>query len=138
MEFSAKNNYNKIYVKILTYFQNVSDSGDVMALRKINWNDPLMRAIKAFNSIGGNSLTKEDLKRQRSAMDRAGKLAATAVVDSMKALDILFEQNTAVVDSMKGIDEQIRNTNDSVQNIAESSKLITLCLAYLLIHLLDD
>lgn len=48
-----------------------------------------------------------------------------ACENSMKALDILFEQNTAVVDSMKGIDEQIRNTNDSVQNIAESSKLIT-------------
>ena len=47
-----------------------------MALININWNDPLMKAIKAFNSIGGNSLTKEDLKRQRSAMDRAGKLAA--------------------------------------------------------------
>lgn len=88
MEFSAKNNYNKIYVKILTYFQYVSDSGDVMALRKINWNDPLMRAIKAFNSIGGNSLTKEDLKRQRSAMDRAGRLAAPKGDVSIEAFKV--------------------------------------------------
>ena len=34
-----------------------------MAIRNINWNDPLMKAIKAFNSIGGHSLTKEDLKK---------------------------------------------------------------------------
>ena len=47
-----------------------------MALRRINWNDPLMKAIKAFNSITGNSLTEEDLKKQRSAMELAGKLAA--------------------------------------------------------------
>ncbi len=47
-----------------------------MALLKINLNDPLMKAIKAINSIGGNSLTEEDLKKQRAAMERAGKLAA--------------------------------------------------------------
>ena len=44
---------------------------------------------------------------------------------SMQALDILLKQNLAVMESMKQIDEQIRNTNSSVQNIAESSKLIT-------------
>ncbi len=49
-----------------------------MAIRNINWNDPLMKAIKAFNSIGGHSLTKEDLKKQRAAMERAGRLAAPA------------------------------------------------------------
>ena len=43
----------------------------------------------------------------------------------MQALDILLKQNLAVMESMKQIDEQIRNTNSSVQNIAESSKLIT-------------
>ncbi len=47
-----------------------------MALLKINLNDPLMKAIKAVNSIGGKSLTEEDLKKQRTAMERAGKLAA--------------------------------------------------------------
>ena len=49
----------------------------------------------------------------------------TACANSMKALNILLGQNANVVDSMKLIDEQIRDTNDSVQNIAESSKLIT-------------
>ncbi len=47
-----------------------------MALIKINLNDPLMRALKAVNSITGKSLTEEDLKKQRAAMDIAGKLAA--------------------------------------------------------------
>ncbi len=44
---------------------------------------------------------------------------------SMKALDILMQQNMAVTESMSQIDKQIRNTNTSVKNIAESSKLIT-------------
>ena len=48
-----------------------------------------------------------------------------ACVNSMKALEILLQQNLAVMESMKEIDEQIRNTNASVQHIAESSKLIT-------------
>ncbi len=47
-----------------------------MALIKINLNDPLMKALKAVNSIGGNSLTEEDLRKQRSNMELAGKLAA--------------------------------------------------------------
>jgi len=47
-----------------------------MALLKINLNDPLMKALKAVNSIGGKSLTEEDLKKQRAAMEVAGKLAA--------------------------------------------------------------
>ncbi len=59
-----------------------------MALLKINWNDPLMKAIKAFNSIGGNSLTEEDLKKQRSAMDRAGKLAAPTGGVSIKSFSV--------------------------------------------------
>ena len=48
-----------------------------------------------------------------------------ACLNSMKALDILVNQNSAVVESMQKIDEQIRNTNTSVKNISESSKLIT-------------
>ena len=47
-----------------------------MALLKINLNDPLMKAIKAINSITGKSLTEEDLKKQRAAMEKAGSLAA--------------------------------------------------------------
>lgn len=47
-----------------------------MALLKINLNDPLMKAIKAVNTITGKSLTEEDLKKQRAAMERAGRLAA--------------------------------------------------------------
>jgi len=45
-------------------------------LKNINLNDPLMKAIKAVNSIGGKSLTEEDLKKQRSSMELAGRLAA--------------------------------------------------------------
>ncbi len=47
-----------------------------MALLKINLNDPLLKALKAVNSITGKSLTEEDLKRQRAGMEMAGKLAA--------------------------------------------------------------
>ena len=47
-----------------------------MAILNLNLNDPLMKALKAVNSIGGKSLTEEDLKRQRSSMELAGKLAA--------------------------------------------------------------
>ena len=42
----------------------------------LNLNDPLMMALKAVNSISGNSLTEADIKRQRAAMETAGKLAA--------------------------------------------------------------
>lgn len=35
-----------------------------------------MKAVKAVNSIAGNALTEEDLKRQRYNMERIGKLAA--------------------------------------------------------------
>ena len=35
-----------------------------------------MKALKAINTISGKSLTEADLKRQRAAMERAGKLAA--------------------------------------------------------------
>ncbi len=41
-----------------------------------NLNDPLMKAIKAVNTISGKSLTRTDLKRQRKAMELAGRLAA--------------------------------------------------------------
>ncbi len=48
-----------------------------MAILNLNFSDPLMKAIKAINSITGNSLTEEDLKKQRAAMERAGRLAAS-------------------------------------------------------------
>lgn len=47
-----------------------------MALLNLNFSDPLMKALKAVNSIAGKSLTEEDLKRQRSSMEIAGRLAA--------------------------------------------------------------
>ena len=37
-----------------------------MALLKINFNDPLMKALKAVNSITGKSVTEEDLKRLKA------------------------------------------------------------------------
>ena len=42
----------------------------------IRMKDPLMKALKAINSISGNSLTEANILRQRAAMERAGKLAA--------------------------------------------------------------
>ena len=66
IEKEAHNYYNK----------NSIIKRESMALLKFNLNDPLMKAIKAVNSIGGKSLTDEDLKKQRSAMELAGKLAA--------------------------------------------------------------
>ena len=71
-----------------------------MALLRINWNDPLMKAIKAFNSITGNSLTEEDLKKQRSAMELAGKLAAPTgdvEIEPFKVGDISCEQISPVL-----------------------------------------
>lgn len=59
-----------------------------MALLKLNLNDPLMKAIKAFNSIGGKSLTEEDLKRQRAAMDMAGRLAAPTGGVTIKSFSV--------------------------------------------------
>ena len=47
-----------------------------MSIPKLNLSDPLMKALKAVNSIGGNSLTEEDLKKQRQSMELAGRLAA--------------------------------------------------------------
>lgn len=45
--------------------------------------------------------------------------------NAMKALEELLKQNNGVVESMGKIDEQIRNTNQSVINISDSSKLIS-------------
>lgn len=48
-----------------------------------------------------------------------------ACQSSMSALDTLLRQNTGVVESMAEIDTAIRNTNDAVTNIADSTQLIT-------------
>ena len=42
----------------------------------IKFKGPLMKALKAVNSISGKSLTEADIKRQRAAMESAGKIAA--------------------------------------------------------------
>ena len=57
-------------------------------MRFPNLNDPLMKAIKAVNSISGNSLTEEDLKRQRAAMDRAGALAASTIDAQVESFSV--------------------------------------------------
>ena len=59
-----------------------------MALLKINFNDPLMKALKAVNSIAGKSLTEEDLKRQRAGMEMAGRLAAPTSDVSVEAFTV--------------------------------------------------
>jgi len=53
----------------------VKDKKDKKA-ENIRMKDPLMKALKAINSISGNSLTEADILHQRAAMERAGKLAA--------------------------------------------------------------
>lgn len=42
----------------------------------INLNDPLMKALKAVNSISAKSMTESGLKRHRATMERAGRIAA--------------------------------------------------------------
>ena len=59
-----------------------------MALLNLNLSDPLMKALKAANSIGGKSLKEEDLKRQRQAMELAGRLAAPTGGVTMEAFKI--------------------------------------------------
>lgn len=44
-------------------------------LSKVNLNDPLMKALKAVNSISGKGVSEEELKKHRSAMEHAAKLA---------------------------------------------------------------
>ncbi len=44
--------------------------------KKTNMNTPLMKTLKIVNSISGRSLTESDLKKHRSAMARAGRIAA--------------------------------------------------------------
>ncbi len=66
-----------------------------MALLNINFSDPLMKALKAVNSITGKSLTEEDLKKQRAAMELAGKLAAPTggvSLEGFKVDDIMCER----------------------------------------------
>lgn len=65
-----------------------------MALRTLNFSDPLMKALKAVNSIGGKTLTEEDLKKQRSSMELAGKIASPAsgiTIDSFSLGSIACE-----------------------------------------------
>ena len=65
-----------------------------MALRTLNFSDPLMKALKAVNSIGGKTLTEEDLKKQRSSMELAGKVASPAsgiTIDSFSLGSIACE-----------------------------------------------
>lgn len=58
-----------------------------MAL-KINLNDPLMKALKAVNSFGSNSMTPEELKRQRAAMELAGRLASPSSEVEIDAFEV--------------------------------------------------
>ncbi|MDC7279968.1 MULTISPECIES: alpha/beta hydrolase [Pseudobutyrivibrio] len=59
-----------------------------MALLNLNLSDPLMKALKAVNSIAGKSLTEEDLRKQRSAMELAGRLAAPTGGVSLKPFKV--------------------------------------------------
>ena len=78
VEIDINNNYNR----------NKSFMRRSMALLKINFNDPLMKALKAVNSIAGKSLTEEDLKRQRAGMEMAGRLAAPTSDVSVEAFTV--------------------------------------------------
>lgn len=52
-----------------------------MAILNLNLNDPFLKALKAVNqsSSGQTTLTEEDLKRQRSSMERASRLATPPI-----------------------------------------------------------
>lgn len=57
-------------------------------LNKVNFNDPLMKAIKAVNSIGGNTLSEEELRRHRSTMEHAARLATPTGNLSVEAFTV--------------------------------------------------
>lgn len=57
-------------------------------LSKVNLNDPLMKALKAVNSIGGKSLTEEELQRHRSTMEHAARLATPTGNLSVEAFSV--------------------------------------------------
>ena len=78
-------------------------------LLNINLADPFMKALKAVNSKtnSGTSLTKEDLEKQRSSMERASILATPVTGVSYESIDVNgiscewsrpdFPHNTSVV-----------------------------------------
>lgn len=64
---------------------------------KFNLSDPLMVALKAVTSISGNAVTEEDIKKQRSSMELAGRLAAPTdgiTIRPFEAHDMTCEEVT--------------------------------------------
>ena len=122
---------------------DVTLSGDNLANSAENASSASGLVANAVNDISNGAMTQaESVQESADNVSEIGSDIETitdnvsvlstntedmkqACNNSMKALEILLKQNTNVMNSMKVIDEQIRNTNSSVQNIAESSKLIT-------------
>ncbi len=121
----------------------VTSSGDALAETAEQASDTSEMVTSAINGISEGATSQAESVQDSASnvseigvdieniSDNVGVLNTNtedmkeACINSMKALDILVNQNAAVVESMQKIDEQIRNTNTSVINISESSKLIT-------------
>ena len=53
-----------------------------MALRTLNFSDPLMKALKAVNSIGGKTLTEEEDSPRVLALE---ELSSTCALEELKS-----------------------------------------------------
>ncbi len=86
------------------------------------------QAESVQDSVGNVNHIGEDIdtisNNVTTLSDYAGSMKQ-ACQNSMKALEVLLEQNVGVVTSMAEIDAATRNTNDAVQNITNATQLIT-------------
>ncbi len=100
----------------------VTDAVDGISKGAVSQAESVQDSAGNVNEIGIDIETISGNVRVLSDNTQQMKDACT---NSMRALDNLLKQNESVVVSMKVIDEQIRNTNSAVQNIANATKLIT-------------
>ena len=86
------------------------------------------QAESVQDSVGNVNHIGEDIdtisNNVATLSDYAGNMKQ-ACQNSMKALEVLLEQNVGVVTSMAEIDAATRNTNDAVLNITNATQLIT-------------
>ena len=67
----------------------------------------------------------DDITTSIEGLSHAANDMLSGAKSTVDALTNLMSQNEEVMASMQGIDAQIRQTNDSVKNIAEASSMIT-------------
>ena len=127
----------------VTLSGNVAESGNELSMSAEQASSASNQVTDAVNDISEGAVSQaesvqdsatnvseigvdiETISDNVATLNTNTNLMKEACNNTMKALEILLSQNSSVVSSMNEIDGQIHKTNEAVQDISESSKLIT-------------